>query len=239
MRHIRPRAGLGQNDTDMTLIKTLATDETRIGRVDGTLEGVIDRAVELRRQAGASCVGTRSKFLPILLVAALLTLLAAGSAAQDERRWKPLVEDGIHDPANPGLKDLHPPGEALSKLPASPSGNRVRWTEALKKDLIKPRAGVDPKSGTDATLHDSEILFNLNGSMRPVRFGHPEHTQLLDCTNCHEDLFKMEEGASKINKLRIQDGEQCGVCHTTVAFPLTDCKGCHNAPWNVKPAAKR
>lgn len=181
----------------------------------------------------------RCKPFAILLATALMAVLAAGAAAEDARRWKPLAEDGIHDPANPELKKLQSPGDALSKLPPSPSGDRVRWAEALKKGLIQPRAGVDPKSGTEATLHESEILLNLNGSMQPVRFGHREHTQLLDCANCHETLFKMEEGASRISKLRIQDGEQCGVCHATVAFPLTDCKGCHNAPWNAKPAAKR
>ncbi len=174
------------------------------------------------------------------LGAVLLMSLIAGATAQDVRRWKPLAADGVHDPANAELK-LQQPGDALSKLPPGASGDLVRWGEALNKGLIKPRAGVDPKSGTDATLHESDIILSPNGSMPPVRFPHRDHTQWLDCANCHEDLFKMEEGASQISKLRIQDGEQCGVCHASVAFPLTDCKRCHNSPWNVKPApaAKR
>jgi hypothetical protein len=27
---------------------------------------------------------------------------------------------------------------------------------------------------------------------------------------------------------KILDGEQCGVCHGAVAFPLTECRRCHS-----------
>ena len=169
----------------------------------------------------------------------LLLVLAAGATAQDNRRWKPLAADGVHDPASPAVKQLQAPGDALQKLPAATSGNLVGWGAALQQGLIKPRAGADPKSGTDAMVLDSDILLNPNGSLPPVRFPHRDHTQWLDCSNCHEALFKMQQGASQISKLRIQDGEQCGVCHANVAYPLTDCKRCHNAPWSVAPARVR
>ena len=169
----------------------------------------------------------------------LLLVLAAGATAQDNRRWKPLAADGVHDPAGPAVKQLQAPGDALQKLPAATSGNLVGWGAALQQGLIKPRAGADPKSGTDATVFDSDILLNPNGSQRPVRFPHKDHTQWLDCTNCHDTLFKMEKGASRISMARILEGEQCGVCHGAIAFPLTDCKRCHSAPWSVAPARVR
>ena len=169
----------------------------------------------------------------------LLLVLAAGAMAQDNRRWKPLAADGVHDPASPAVTQLQAPGAALSKLPAGTGGNQVGWGEALKQGLIAPRAGADPKSGTDATVLDNDILLNPNGSLPPVRFPHKDHTQWLDCGNCHDALFKMEKGASKISMARILEGEQCGVCHGAIAFPLTECKRCHSAPWSVAPARVR
>ena len=169
----------------------------------------------------------------------LLLVLAVGASAQESRNWKPLASDGIHDPANQSVKQLQAPGDALSKLPASNSGDLVGWGAALKQGLIAPRAGADPKSGTTATVFDNEILLNLKGSVPPVLFSHRAHTLWLDCGSCHSELFQMKSGASQISKLRIQDGEQCGVCHGAVAFPLTDCKGCHNQPWPVAQTPSR
>ena len=179
----------------------------------------------------------KRRFLAIIGGATLFLALAAGVTAEDKRTWKSLAEDGVHDPASPALKDLQAPGEALSKLPAETAGDRVRWGEALDKGLIAPRSGVDPKSGTDATVLDNDIVLNPHGSMPAVRFPHRSHTQWLECTSCHEDLFKMEKGASGISMLRILEGEQCGVCHGAVAFPLTECKRCHNVPWSENTAA--
>lgn len=174
--------------------------------------------------------------------AALLLVFAASAMAQDNRTWKPLAADGIHDPASPAISQLQAPGDALSKLPAETAGDRVRWGEALDKRLIAPRSGADPKSGTDATVLDNDVVLNAHGSMPAVRFPHRNHTQWLECTSCHEELFKMQAGASGISMLRILEGEQCGVCHGAVAFPLTECKRCHNVPWSEKivaPGRKR
>ena len=167
----------------------------------------------------------------------LLLVLAAGATAEDNRRWKPLAADNVHDPASPAVTQLQAPGAALSKLPAGTGGNQVGWGEALRQGLIAPRASAEP--GTDTTVVEMDILLNKNGSMPPVRFPHKDHTQWLDCSNCHPQLFQMKTGTSKISKLRILEGEQCGVCHGAVAFPLTECKRCHNVPWSVIPAQVR
>ncbi len=169
----------------------------------------------------------------------LLLVFAVGAAAQDTRHWQPLATDGVHDPANPAVKKLQAPSEALSKLPAGTSGDLVDWGAALQKALIAPRASANPKSSTEAEVLDSDILLNLKGSTPPVRFSHGEHTRWLDCSNCHPQLFKMKSGASQISKLRMHDGAQCGVCHGAVAFPLTDCKRCHNQPWPSAPTPSR
>ena len=160
--------------------------------------------------------------------ALLLCCLAAGVVAQDTRTWLPLAKDGIHDPKSPAINQLQEPSEALSKLPGTNSGDKVLWGEAIQKGLIQPRSNIYPE--TKFNLRDTDILLDLNGSEAMVRFPHKDHTLWLDCGNCHDKLFKKEAGANKYSMLAILNGEQCGVCHGAVAFPLTECKRCHNTP---------
>lgn len=156
------------------------------------------------------------------------SLLAGATAqAQDTRRWLPLERDGVHDPKSPAMKQLQQPGEALAKLAPDTAGNKVRWMEALVKGQIKPRARITPEPRTEP-LRATEIFLNLKGGTPIVRFPHRQHTMWLDCGNCHDGLFKREVGASALDMRRILQGEQCGVCHGAVAFPLTECNRCHN-----------
>jgi c(7)-type cytochrome triheme protein len=77
---------------------------------------------------------------------------------------------------------------------------------------------------------DQDILLNLKGGTPIVRFPHLQHTLWLDCSNCHDKIFKQQTGATKISMQKILQGEQCGVCHGAVAFPLTECTRCHSVP---------
>lgn len=159
----------------------------------------------------------------------LCALVAAGAAAQDMRTWLPLVKDGIHDPKSPAVKQLQEPAEALSALPGIPgsnAGDKVFWVEALDRGLINPRTNVQAE--TKFELRETEVLLNLRGSEKVVRFPHRDHTLWLDCANCHDKLFKKQAGSNRYSMLRILEGEQCGVCHGAVAFPLSECKRCHN-----------
>jgi c(7)-type cytochrome triheme protein len=142
--------------------------------------------------------------------------------------WELLRKDGIHDPRNPGIKLLQEPGAALSKLTPDYTGNQVRWVQALEKGEINPRASLRPD--TPVRVYDADVLLNLKGGMPIVRFPHKQHTMWLDCANCHDHLFKQEAGATKLSMLAILEGEQCGVCHGAVAFPLSECYRCHSVP---------
>ena len=74
-----------------------------------------------------------------------------------------------------------------------------------------------------------DVLLPRTGEMPMVLFPHRQHTEWLDCSNCHEDLFKSKAGATKgLNMFQILQGEYCGLCHGAVAFPLTECKRCHS-----------
>ena len=162
------------------------------------------------------------------LAAAFLALVAAlPGGAQDSRSWMPLSRDGVHDPKAPGIGQLQEPREALSKLAPDSAGNQVRWMEALVNGQIKPRSRVTPERKIDE-LRETEIFLNLKGGTPIVRFPHKQHTLWLDCGNCHDGLFKREIGASQLDMRKILQGEQCGLCHGAVAFPLTECNRCHN-----------
>ncbi len=164
----------------------------------------------------------------LLRVWVVAVLVAAGSmpSAWAQQRWLPIAEDGLRDPASPAVRLLQPPEEALSKLEPDTAGNQVRWVKALDKGQIEPRSSILP--GTEVEVYDGDVYLNLRGGMPPVRFPHREHTLWLACSNCHDEIFKKEPGSNKLSMFVILQGEQCGVCHGAVAFPLTECSRCHN-----------
>lgn len=167
----------------------------------------------------------RSKVFFALLLVLGIAAASIGVYGQD-RGWLPLSKDQVHDPTSPALKVLQQPAEALSKLPPDSAGNLVRWVQALESGAINPRTNVFPE--TKVNVLDQDVMLNKNGSMPMVKFPHRQHTLWLDCANCHEHLFKSKAGATKISMLQILNGEQCGLCHGAVAFPLTECSRCHN-----------
>jgi c(7)-type cytochrome triheme protein len=169
-------------------------------------------------QLFAVCVG-------LCIVQATLAAEPASSAA---RHWLPLAQDELHDPAMSTLKLLQNPDEALSKLPRDGAGNQVNWVKAMEKSYIKPHVNI--RSGIQIKVLDLDVLRRNTGEMDMVLFPHKQHTEWLACSNCHEELFKSQAGATKFGMFDILNGEYCGRCHGAVAFPLTECKRCHNVP---------
>jgi c(7)-type cytochrome triheme protein len=157
-------------------------------------------------------------------------LLLAASAGAD---WKPLAVDGVHDADNPALSLLQEPYEALSRLPPDTAGNQVRWVRALEEGYIEPRTHVLPE--TKIEVLDLDIIMPRTGSAKYVRFPHRAHTEWLDCSNCHDAIFKAEAGATPVTMLMILSGEYCGRCHGAVAFPLTECDRCHSVATDTPP----
>lgn len=164
----------------------------------------------------------------IRLFAVLLSMASVGAVAQVIRQWQPLVKDGVHDPKSPALMLLQEPREALLPLPPDTAGNKVNWIEALESGRINPRTNIFPE--TKVRVLETDILLNPKGGAPIVRFPHRQHTLWLDCSNCHEHLFKSQAGANKLSMERMLQGEQCGLCHGAVAFPLTECQRCHSVP---------
>lgn len=164
--------------------------------------------------------------------ACLFASLFLGMVSLAEAQWARMKEDGLHDSRSPAVKEKQEPGDALriiaAKAPDVGIGNQVRWVKALEDGVIQPRSNLWPDTKT--RVLDQDIYLDIGGSLAVVRFPHKEHTMWLDCSNCHESLFKSVAGTTGISMLKILEGEQCGVCHGAVAFPLTECGRCHSVP---------
>lgn len=184
--------------------------------------------------------------LAILMIAgglallAMLLLASLAEAQSDPNRFNRLMkpaaernapppEDGIHDPDSPGTHLLQTPREAFEALPDSNSGNYVQWNEAMDQGLIEPRNSLTPVS-TPPIVLDLNIIREVKGSMPDVVYPHKQHTQWLDCSNCHPAIFIPQKGANQISMASILLGEKCGVCHGKVAFPVSECRRCHSRP---------
>jgi c(7)-type cytochrome triheme protein len=180
---------------------------------------------------------------PAAAVAAPAPVAAAGGAnafnrllRAPGRRNLPPAEDTIHDPGNDGTLLLQPPLAAFDLMPRSNAGNRVDWVKALGEKRINPRADrLDEKAAP--MVMDLNIVREVKGSMPDVVYPHKQHTEWLDCSNCHPAIFIPQKGANQISMASILLGQKCGVCHGKVAFPVSECRLCHSKPKATATAA--
>ncbi len=140
---------------------------------------------------------------------------------------RPAVESGIHDPTNDMTLQLQPPQVAFAEMVKSPAGNHVDWVKSLDSKAITPRWDrLDPAA--PAVVMDLNIVREVKGSMPDVVYPHKQHTEWLDCSNCHPAIFIPQKGANQISMASILLGQKCGVCHGKVAFPVSECRLCHS-----------
>ena len=68
------------------------------------------------------------------------------------------------------------------------------------------------------------------GDIPPAVFPHWIHRMQFKCAACHDDLFAMKAGSSKITMADIQAGKFCGACHNgkkAFAPTFAVCSRCH------------
>lgn len=140
--------------------------------------------------------------------------------------WKTLEEDELHDPSNPAVGILQDPEEALSVLPPDTAGNKVNWVEAIRQGHIKPRTSL--RGEVIRRQHDTDIVMKNTLDQPYVLFPHKAHNEWMSCEMCHESLFRSVLDGNAMSMQRILNGEDCGVCHGAVSFPLTECNRCHS-----------
>lgn len=149
----------------------------------------------------------------------------------------PPPEDGAHDPVNDGTHSLQPPLTAFGTLSKSNDGNRVDWVKSLNEQKINPRSDRNDPTVAPMVM-DMNIVREVKGSMPDVVYPHKQHTQWLDCSNCHPAIFIPQKGANQISMASILLGQKCGVCHGKVAFPVSECRRCHSKSKLIPVAAE-
>lgn len=156
------------------------------------------------------------------------------------QRNLPPPQDGIHDPANDGTHSLQPPLVAFTPLDKANDGNRIDWVKSLNANKITPRYDRNDPNANPVVM-DLNIVREVKGSMPDVVYPHKQHTQWLDCSNCHPSIFIPQKGANQISMASILMGQKCGVCHGKVAFPVSECRRCHSKskPLPTEAAAKQ
>jgi c(7)-type cytochrome triheme protein len=186
-------------------------------------------------------------FISSALLLAVLGLYADIASAADpdpnafnrlfapQKHNLPPAQDGFHDPENDGTQELQVPAQAFQSLPKSPGGNRVDWVKSLNEKKITPRYDRNDPA-VQAIAMDLNIVFEVKGSMPDVVYPHKQHTQILDCTNCHPAIFTPQKGANQSSMAAIIMGQKCGVCHGSVAFPVSECRRCHSKNKTAAPA---
>jgi len=173
----------------------------------------------------------------------VITILQQAAADKDpnafNRLLRPATErnappdsDGIHDPTGYGTALLQAPRDAFGVMPKSTSGNYVNWSRAIEEGIIDPRYIIS-NPDANAIVLDLNIIREVKGSMPDVVYPHKQHTQWLDCANCHPAIFIPQKGANQISMASIILGEKCGVCHGKVSFPISECRRCHSRPKDV------
>lgn len=115
----------------------------------------------------------------------------------------------------------------LKDFPRSGYGNKVDWTRALQTGLIKPKHFLILETGEMSFDKKLDLRAEWSG-IPPAIFPHKAHTQWLDCSNCHPDIFNIKKKTTKHFSMVLSlEGKFCGVCHLRIAFPLQDCRRCH------------
>ena len=118
-------------------------------------------------------------------------------------------------------------------LPKERFGNGIDWQQAEESGLIRPLdfvQGISMKRKSLTVQGDFALTAKLVG-MPDIIFSHKKHTVWNGCELCHPEIFVgVKRGATKYSMVGIFEGQYCGACHNTVAFPLADCQRCHSKP---------
>ncbi len=118
------------------------------------------------------------------------------------------------------------------RMPRERFGNGIDWERAEAEGLIRPAdflEGISIRRPALRAQKDFALAAKLEG-MPNILFSHAKHTVWNGCELCHPAIYAVQRGARANSMVMIFEGDSCGVCHTTVAFPLIDCQRCHTVP---------
>jgi len=108
--------------------------------------------------------------------------------------------------------------------------NLIDWEKAEVKGQIKSITFIEGVSYARDSLKAQKDFSITAKSWRKsdVIFSHKKHVVWNGCGVCHPLIFpSSEKGTVQYSMFQIIDGEYCGACHVTVAFPVWICSKCH------------
>lgn len=120
--------------------------------------------------------------------------------------------------------------ELRKRLPSAKFGNGINWGKALAEGKITPKYSLFREAEKPLEFDKRLTLEAEWPYVPPAYFPHAAHVAVLDCSNCHPDIFNIRKKTTKHFLMEyILAGKFCGVCHLSVAFPMNDCNRCHPA----------
>lgn len=122
-------------------------------------------------------------------------------------------------------------GAFTASFPKDAFGNGVNWEKAAEEGLVHPVDYIESisiKKPAQAIEKDFAIHPKAAGKA-DIIFSHRKHMNWNGCETCHPEIFAGgRRGTTKYSMEEIRKGKFCGVCHTSVAFPLENCDRCHS-----------
>ena len=106
-------------------------------------------------------------------------------------RNRPPAEDGIHDPANDGTLATAAALDGVQRADAQQCRQSRGLGEIAARRQDQP-ARRPPRPKVALAVMDLNIVREVKGSMPDVVYPHKQHTEWLDCSNCHRDLQAAE-----------------------------------------------
>jgi c(7)-type cytochrome triheme protein len=118
----------------------------------------------------------------------------------------------------------------VSKFPKGRVGKLVDWEGCEERGLIKPIDFLPGPSAPRSPLKaQADFSIASRGSWMPdIIFSHKKHALWNGCEVCHPEVFpSVKKNTVRYSMFQIADGEYCGLCHGSVAFPIEECYRCH------------
>jgi c(7)-type cytochrome triheme protein len=131
----------------------------------------------------------------------------------------------VVDTVRPDIERTLNRDSALAMLPRDSLG-KLDWVAALRDGVVDP---LDSFPGGPSSRRSAGFAFDFRikgpDPMFDAVFAHSVHVDWLDCRSCHPGVFPYR--GEPLTMEQVNNGESCGRCHGTVAFPVSACERCH------------